>query len=259
MRRAGLILIVVAAGLGAWLPSARGEGSYAAARDAYLAQDYAEAARQYEALVAGGIRNEELFYNLGNAYYRLAASEDDMLGRAILNYERALRLSPELDDARYNLAVARDAVTAKVVDRTEEAEGDPMWIRIATTFTISQLTLGFLILDVVFFAALIVLRFLASGFVRSALVVATAFVGVGAAAVGALLWAHVHFVDNIELGIVLPDETQLRDAARRPATDGALLHAGLRVHVVKREPGWVRVRLANGHEGWLPDAAVGEL
>ena len=239
--------------------AARGEGSYAAGQAAYRAQDYAEAARQYEALVAGGVRHEDLYYNLGNAYFRLAAREDDRLGRAILNYERALRLAPDFDDARYNLQVAREAVSAKVVDRIEQAEGDPLWVRVATRFSIARLTIAFLAFDVLLFAALLALRFLAGGFVRSGVMVGTVFAGGAMIVAAVLLWAHIHFVNDIELGIVLPDETQLRDGARQSATDGALLHAGLRVHVVRREPGWVRVRLANGHEGWLPEQAIGEL
>jgi hypothetical protein len=239
-------------------PAAASDG-YAAANDAYQAGDFAEAIRQYEALVAAGVQHEHLFYNLGNAYYRLASQRDDQLGSAIFNYERALRVAPGFEDASYNLGVAREAVAAKVVDRIEAAEGDPLWVSIATRLSIAQLTIGFLVLDCLLFGALVALRFLPSGFARATVMVGTVFVGVGGAVLGALLWAHVHFVSSVEVGIVLRDETQLREAAMQPARDGARVHAGLRVHVVGRESGWVRVRLANGHEGWLPQKEVGEL
>lgn len=254
-----LAAALVAVALSAAASTARAEESYAAANDAYLAGDYAEAVRQYEALVAAGVRHEDLFYNLGNAYFRLAAREDDRLGAAIYNYERALRVAPGFDDAEYNLRVSRAAVEDKVVDRLEEAQGDPLWVSVATRFSISQLTLAFLAINFVFFGILIALRFLASGFLRTTLLVATVFIGISGTATGGLLWAHAHFLSSVDLGIVLPDETRLRESAGQPPRDGAQVHAGLRVHVVEREPGWVRVRLANGHEGWLPRNAVGEL
>ncbi len=250
---AAVVLLVLATG------EARAEESYAGANAAYHADDYEEAVRQYEALVAAGVRHEDLFYNLGNAYFRLAARNDDHLGVAIYNYERALRVDPGFADAEYNLDVARGAVAAKVVDRLEEAEGDPFWVTVATRFSIARLTIGFLVLGAVFFGVLIAVRFMASGFARATLLVGAVFVGIAGAAAGALLWGHIHFVTSVEVGIVLPDETQLRDAARQPPKDGAQIHAGLRVHVVETEPGWVRVRLANGAEGWLPENAIGRL
>ncbi|RMH40310.1 MAG: hypothetical protein D6689_14180 [Deltaproteobacteria bacterium] len=265
MTARGRRVCAFAAAASAWmlavaLPARADETSFASANEAYLAGDYATAVRRYEALVAAGIRHEDLFYNLGNAYFRLAADRDDVLGRAIYNYERALRVRPDFDDAAYNLQVARDAVAAKVVDRIESAEGDPLWVTVATKFSIGQLTVAFLVVDAVLFAALIALRLMASGFARAIVAVGAGFAAVAFFVAAALLWAHVYFVTRVDLGIVLPDETQLSEAPGQTARDGARLHAGLRVHVVDREgSGWVRVRLANGHEGWLPAEEVGEL
>ncbi|HNT86768.1 MAG TPA: tetratricopeptide repeat protein, partial [Candidatus Hydrogenedentes bacterium] len=68
------------------------------ANDAYARQAYAEAAQGYESLIAESIEDSVVFFNLGNAYYKL-----DRLGCAIANYERALRLDPGMTDARENL------------------------------------------------------------------------------------------------------------------------------------------------------------
>ncbi len=68
---------------------------------AYAKQDYVKAAGLYEALLVSGA-NADLYYNLGNAYYRMQDYP-----HAILNYERALKYEPGHDDAAYNLEVAR--------------------------------------------------------------------------------------------------------------------------------------------------------
>ncbi|MDO4930340.1 MAG: tetratricopeptide repeat protein [Bacteroidales bacterium] len=76
-------------------------GSWAQADSAYAQSDYVLAARLYEEQLTKGV-NATLYYNLGNTYYRL-----NNYPQAILNYERALKLAPDDEDAAYNLAVCR--------------------------------------------------------------------------------------------------------------------------------------------------------
>lgn len=63
----------------------------------YISQHYQEAAALYETLLVDGV-NADVYYNLANAYYRM-----NDVPRAVLNYERALKVSPNHEDARYNL------------------------------------------------------------------------------------------------------------------------------------------------------------
>jgi hypothetical protein len=245
---------LVAALLLLWPGRGRAESSYERASAAYKAGQFDDAVRAYEALVAAGIAHEDLYYNLGNAYFR-----SGKLGLAIYNYERALRLEPAMEDAQYNLAVAREVVAEKVVDRLKGAETDPLWMRVATFFTVGQLTLVFLVLNAGFFAGLIVARVLATGLARTALVVMSSFAGATLLCVAVLLAAHVYLLERVAFGIVLADQVVMREGADEHMAERGQLHAGLRVRILGREPGWMRVRLANGVEGWLPDAAVGPL
>lgn len=68
----------------------------------YESQEYAEAAGKFELLASDGIRSGKLYYNIANAWLK-----DGRLGNAILWYERALRLTPEDPDVRFNLNYAR--------------------------------------------------------------------------------------------------------------------------------------------------------
>lgn len=78
------------------------------ADSAYLRSDYATAIQYYEALLQQG-EAAEIYYNLGNSYYK---AED--LARAILNYERALLLKPGNEDIRTNLEIARNKTVDKI-------------------------------------------------------------------------------------------------------------------------------------------------
>lgn len=85
------------------------------ANSAYAEARYDDAIADYNALASQGIANEQLYYNLGNAYFKRGLTNVDAkgngfnngeLGRAILNYERALKIDPGMEDAQYNLDMA---------------------------------------------------------------------------------------------------------------------------------------------------------
>lgn len=75
---------------------------------AYAEARYADAIEMYETLIAENGGTLPLYYNLGNAYYR-----DKQLGKAILNYERALRIDTDDEDSKANL----EFVQSKIKDR----------------------------------------------------------------------------------------------------------------------------------------------
>jgi len=109
------------------------------ANDLYNIERYQEAALSYERLVGLGYEDQDLFYNLGNAYFK----QDDV-GRAILNYLRAQRLSPNDDDIKANLKFVREQAT----DASEPTESGGSLasfsnaIPYASTNTIAVLLLG---------------------------------------------------------------------------------------------------------------------
>lgn len=80
------------------------------ANAAYAEQRYDQAADLYQSLVDKGLASVELYYNLGNCYYKL-----DDIGSSVLYYEKALKLEPGYEDAAFNLKLAN----LKVADRVE--------------------------------------------------------------------------------------------------------------------------------------------
>ena len=76
----------------------------------YQKGKYPEAAQAYEHLLQEG-EHADLYYNLGNAYYRM-----NDIGRCILNYERAALRDPGNSDIQFNLALARTKTIDKIGD-----------------------------------------------------------------------------------------------------------------------------------------------
>lgn len=113
MRNLLLLLIT----LWAWPVLADATADFQSANDAYAEGRFDEARMTYEKLVEAGDYSANLFYNLGNAWYRLKDP-----GEAVLNYRRALALEPGHSRASANLALVQEAAGARVPAR-------PGWAR----------------------------------------------------------------------------------------------------------------------------------
>ncbi|MGM9776982.1 MAG: BatD family protein, partial [Prevotella sp.] len=114
----GLVLIVLSLGISSAAmaqqkTAAPEHVTKAMADSAYVRQQYQQAIADYEALLKKGV-SADIYYNLGNAYYRT-----DNITRAVLNYERALLLSPGDRDIRFNLQLARSKTIDKITPESE--------------------------------------------------------------------------------------------------------------------------------------------
>lgn len=218
----------------------------------YATQHYPEAAAAYEKAVAEGLRHPAVFYNLGNAYFRAG-----QLGRAVLWYERALRLDPGFEDARYNLEVVRENVAARFgKDQVKGATAQPFWVTAVHWLPLPLLVVLVVVLDALFFGLLLSLRFLSEGFLRTGLGVAAVFTFIAGGASGVLLYGRIHYLERVRAAVVVSDEVVMRELPDAASREMPKLHAGHRVVVLRDSQGWRRIRLANRVEGWVPKETV---
>ena len=218
----------------------------------YKQEDYKEAIRMYENELKKG-SSSDLLYNLGNAYYKL-----DEMGQAILNYERALRVDPFNQDAKYNLKIAQD----KVVDNVNTTP--TFWIRrFMNALVQSNSSNGWAILSALFFSIMLV-AFLIFAFSRlrnrrriafhsmmiAALVAATSFVFSGL--------RKDEYVKHNE-AIIMDAATLVKSSPDKSGTDLFQLHEGTKVKVKSTLAGWTEIELENGAIGWLEENAIARI
>jgi tetratricopeptide (TPR) repeat protein len=220
------------------------------ANAAYQAGNFALAVEQYETvLTSGKMFSAELYYNLGNGYFRL-----NQTGRAILNYERAARLSPTDADIQTNLSVARGRVTDDI-----EAVSEVFfvkWYRLLrsalTVDTWATFGLFFLWLSGGGFAIWLLGQQRAwkkRGFI----------VGCVALPLSLLIFLMTNNAAKITeatFGIVMSKETLFRNAPNENAAVTATLHEGIKLEIVDKIGELTKVKLANGEEGWVMAADV---
>jgi tetratricopeptide (TPR) repeat protein len=218
--------------------SAADESVFAKANQAYNESRFQEAATGYESLVQSGQWSANLFYDLGNAYYRVGN-----FGKAILNYERALALDPRHPEADANLRLARDEAHALELRKD--------WIeRYASMATVKQYSVAAAIAfwAAVFFATHLVLsRRHSAG--RIALIALGLVVG------GVSVFA-IYTLENgtrgNALAIVSGKETDARLATADNAKSILVLPPGSEIKILSERGDWIYAALPNDQRGWIP-------
>jgi len=218
------------------------ESTFAKANQDYAEMRFEGAAEGYESLVRLGHWNATVFYDLGNAYYRLGS-----FGKAILNYERALALDPRHPEAEANLRLARDEA------RALELRKD--WIeRYAGVATVKQYTIA---AAVAFWFALFMIAHLFLSRRRSAGRIA--LIALSLLVSGASVFAIFTLEDGSRgnaLAIVTAKEIEARLATADNAKSVLLLPAGSEIKVLSERGDWVYAALPNNQRGWIPASSA---
>ncbi len=222
---------------------------------AYTADDFQRAAELYTKAAETEGTSSALFYNLGNTYYRMG-----QLGRAILNYERALKLDPTNEDARANLAFVnsriidrpgdRGSVMSKIVDDTVSSAHSNTWSWLA----IGCFTLLLIAIAVYIFSDNVALRKVSffGGLALLALTIAEIVLAVIAA----------DKATSTERAVVIAPSTQLSTSPRPPkdkTEQAILLHEGTVVEIIDSvatpadttNSVWLDVRVDNVNRAWI--------
>ena len=210
---------------------------------AYERGDFDESIRHFETLLEQGVAEPELFFNLGNAYYRTA-----QLAGAIANYERALQLDPGNPVVRENLA--------RAVARTERSLPRPYprgW-EDAFFFWHGDLT-GQKSLAVAALAWVAAWFFLAIRLKRNwpyLRAVATVCIALSLMFLGSW-WVKSH---PEEIAVSARERVPVRYGHRAAETVRFELYEGDRVRVDGRRGEWVRIETHDGERGWTEAAGL---
>lgn len=218
----------------------------AEAQYAYEQGNYEEAAQKYEVLVTAFNGSPDLYYGLGNAYYK----QQDY-AHAILNYERCLRRDPSNTDAKANLELAQlncvdkiDAIQPIIFVTWSNALRDVFsantWGRLSVLFFLLFLC-GF---GTYFFVRKTGLRKI--GFYGAiVMVILCAITMFYASQQAEIQTAHDH-------AIVMAPTVTVRSTPAESGTQLLIIHEGLKVRIRQELSGWSEIELSDGNVGWMP-------
>jgi len=222
----------------------------AEADSTYAAEHYQQAAHDYEQLLKQGV-SADLYYNLGNCYYRM-----DNMTQAILNYERALQLSSGDKDIRFNLQMARSKTVDKLVPESEmffvtwyrslvNLQSVDAWARLALIALGVAIVLALLYL----FSNPVWMRKV--GFFGGFLFFVVFLLS------NLFAWQQQRAFVRRAAAIVIQSAVSVKSTPAKNGTDLFILHEGTKVSITDGSmKEWRKIRLADGKEGWLETKAI---
>ncbi len=225
----------------------------AEADSAYIRGQYQQAIKDYEMLLKQGA-SADLYYNLGNAYYR-----SENITRAVLNYERALLLSPGDRDVRFNLQIARAKTIDKIVPESEMFFFT--WYRSLVSLmsvdawawtALIALALLIVLLLVYLFSDRIWLRKVGffGGFVLLILFALS----------NLFAWQQKQDLLFRKGAIVISPSVTVKSTPAKNGTDLFILHEGTKVSITDGTmKGWMGIQIADGKEGWIESNMIEEI
>lgn len=233
------------------MPQTISHATKADADSAYIRNDFVAAVELYESILKNDGEAADIYYNLGNSYYKM-----NNIAKAVLNYERALLLNPGNGDIRFNLELARSKTVDKVTPPSEmffvtwtqsliNTMSEQAWARTGIiAFILTILTLSLFI-----FGKRIILKKI--GFIAAiCFFLITILANLFASEQKAELINH----DN---AIIMAPSVTVKSTPNESGTDLFILHEGRKVMIKDNTmKEWKEIRLEDGNVGWVPTSVI---
>ena len=234
----------------AFVSQAQVEALKTKADEAYVAGALDTAIINYESIIAQEYLSAEVFFNLGNAYFRTGN-----IPNTILNYERALKLAPADEDIQFNLRLAK----LRTVDKIEAIP--ELWF-------ITKFKSLYQILHVDSWAwAMILMALLMVGCVIVFFSAPNSFVKkssfFGAILFGAIMLKSFYLAEMAHSkltadnrSVVMQPSLTVKSSPDKSGNDLFVVHEGLVVEEEDATGEWVRIELPDGNTGWVPAVSL---
>lgn len=217
---------------------------------AYQSGDYEAAIKKYEAILDNGETSAEVYFNLGNAHYKM-----NHVAPSIYYYEKALQLDPADEDIKNNIEFARNMA----IDDIEEIEqtGFSQWYNsLISSFSYATWAVLAIIFSV-FFVALFLLYYFSYKSLYKRLFFSGAILSIVLCVVSVIFaFQQQSYIQNNQFAIIFSEEVEVRNEPTLRAEASFELHEGTKARVLEDYQEWSRIELSNGAQGWVNSAEI---
>jgi tetratricopeptide (TPR) repeat protein len=234
-------------------PAMLASNPFETANKMYREDKFPEAIKAYEEILKTGVESAEIYFNLGNSYYKL-----NKVGPAVYNFEKALRLNPSDRDTKVNLHFAQKMMIDEAKEPSPAGFGQMLggftnqlhfdaWAWVAVFLGVSV----FVFFVLYYFAA----RAMAKRIYFFTMLLQFVLMLL---AIGAAWYEHDRFV-NERPAIVFDGVAVVKAEPKNGSSDVGVLHEGSKVYVLESLDNWNKVLLPDGNDGWISKQAIREL
>ena len=214
---------------------------------------YAEAIEKYKAILETNNHSEALYFNLANAHYKL-----NHIAPSIFYYEKALKLAPEDQDIKNNLAFAKN-MTIDAIDTIPDAGFSKIIKKITDIMSFddwSKVAVG----SVIIFVLLILLYYFTYSTNKKRLAFITSNIFLFVAAISLLIAFHKYNLSKSDKpAIIFAQETVIKGEPNSRSQELFRLHEGTKVQILDTINQWKKIKLADGKIGWIENEDIKEL
>ena len=211
----------------------------------YGKNQYDKAIEKYMSVLNQGYVAPELYYNLGNAYFK---TED--YTQAIYYFEQSLKLNPSDENASFNLKVCN----TKIADKLEEVPQlffKKWWTSLSHLMSLQAFTILGIVMCFLFFISLALYLLSRTILLRKVFFYASIiFVFISAVST---LFAYNQYndVNRSDNAIVFEPTLSVKSSPDDKGNDIFVIHQGLKVNITDQIGEWSEIRLSNGSKGWV--------
>lgn len=246
MKRILTLLLVILS----FTVQAQNEALFSNATEAYNTSDYNKAIENYLKIIETGQHSSELYFNLGNSYYKL-----NQVAPSIYYYEKALLLKPNDAEILNNLGYAQN-MTLDAIELMPETGLSKIYKDITGQLSFDQwgyAAVIFMLLFVLLYIAFYYLQYATKkriAFISSLIFLILAVVSV--------IFAFLQYNDfqADKPAIVFDDEIKITSEPNKSSQTVFTLHEGTKLQVLEELKGYKKIRIADGQTGWLTSESI---
>lgn len=228
----------------------KANNTYQQANKLYADGKYEEAIEQYEMIIAKNELHTDIYFNLGNAYYKT-----DNIPEAILNYERALKLKPDNEDAIFNLTMANKKTVDKI-ERLPELFIGSTWKNLITSRTVNgwaTYCIALIFLALIFFVGYLLLQ---QAFIKKINFYAGIFFFLASLFSWLMASQHQGIINESAEAIIFASTITVQSEPNENAEKLFTLHEGTKVNLLEENNNWSKIKLPNGNVGWIQSESL---
>lgn len=214
---------------------------------AYKKGRFRKAIEKYNLLIKSGYINGHIYYNLGNAWFRL-----NRIGRAILNYERAKILIPRDPDLKFNLSYAQKKTIDEIPHNRDILHTIFFWL---DSLNLHEVFYTFAIINILFWGMLVAYLFFKKDWIYYILITFLILWLISGSSC-ALKW---YWIQTDNRAVILAKEESVLAGPHEGDTILFKLHEGAIVHYERSEDGWTLIHISIQKRGWIKNSDLGRI
>ena len=212
--------------------------------NAYQNQEYEKAKEYYEEFVQEGVKNFNLFYNLGNTYFKL-----ENYGLARLFYEKALKFSPLDTDLLFNI----ELLQARLQDKEDKNESflQHIFKKIYYFFSVNLLAIFVLICFILILLAIVLLILMEKPTTKKIVKVFMVIISMLFMIFLVLTIFRLYEFYNENFAVIIDETVFAYSGPNSDFQQVFTIHEGLKVRIEKFDKDWLLIKLHSGNGGWI--------